>query len=328
MDKITIIRFSSCIQGVTSTVGCIAPEEPDKTGKRVQKDEMTKMYGNIYEHYEAGLNPPEATNDSLWFVFSSGRLLINTNGNHIPMQGELKEALIRQERALYLGLLDDRPCYCVNTDCNDGGSENLSFRELRSLFGVLEESEFLLAGKAAQIIHWDLTSRFCGRCGHKNEDKADERAKICPECGLILYPRISPAVIMVVVREQKILLAHSNRFKSNMYSLIAGFVEPGETLEDAVQREIMEEVGIRVTNIRYFSSQPWPYPDSLMIGFIADYAGGEIRVDGVEIHDAGWYGNGDYPELPSRLSISRRLIDWYFEHYDKTVSAGSRNCLP
>lgn len=299
-------------------MGCAAPVDPDKTGRRVKKNEMAKMYGNIYGHYEAGLNAPEETSDSLWFVFNSGRLLMDTNHHRIPRQSELKEALIRQERGLYLGLLNGQPCYCVHTDRGIEGNENLSFRELRSLFGVLDESEFLLAGRAAQIIHWDLTSRFCGRCGHKNEDKADERAKICPECGLVLYPRISPAVITVVVREQKILLAHSNRFKSNMYSLIAGFVEPGETLEDAVQREIMEEVGIRVKNIRYFSSQPWPYPDSLMIGFIADYANGEIWVDGVEINDAGWYGNGNYPELPSRLSISRKLIDWYLEHYDKT----------
>lgn len=271
------------------------------------------MVNSIYGHYEPGLIPPEETNTGLWFVFNAGKLLINTSKNHVPSQDELDEAVIRCERRLYLGLLDGHPCYCSSTQCVVEDS-SLSFRELRSLFGVLDENEFLLAGKAAQIIHWDLTSRFCGRCGHKTEDKPDERAKVCPECGLISYPRISLAVITLVIRERKILLAHSNRFKSNMYSLIAGFVEPGETLEDAVQREIMEEVGIRVQNIRYFSSQPWPYPDSLMIGFIADYAGGEIRVDGVEISDAGWYGNGYYPELPSKLSIARKLIDWYMEH--------------
>lgn len=276
-----------------------------------------RYMGNLYEHYQPGLNPARETDSGLWFVFNAGRLLINTEKNHVPSREELDEAMNSQERSLYLGLLDGHPCYCSCVQCDSVSREGLSFRELRSLYGVLDEQEFLLANRAAQITQWDLTSRFCGRCGQKTEDKADERAKVCPACGLIIYPRISPAVITMVIRDKKILLAHANHFRGNMYSLIAGFVEPGETLEDAVQREIMEEVGLRVKNIRYFSSQPWPYPDSLMIGFVADYAGGEIRADGAEIRDAGWYGNGEYPELPSKLSIARKMIDWFMEHYDR-----------
>lgn len=164
------------------------------------------MVNSFYGHYEPGLNPSEETNTGLWFIFNAGKLLINTSKNHVPSQDELDEAAIRCERRLYLGLLGDHPCYCSSTQCVVEDS-SLSFRELRSLFGVLDEDEFLLAGKAAQIIHWDLTSRFCGRCGHKTEDKPDERAKVCPECGLISYPRISPAVITLVIRRAFITVA-------------------------------------------------------------------------------------------------------------------------
>lgn len=278
------------------------------------------MSESIYEHFQSGIRPPEKETGSLWFVFNSGRLLVDTSDSKtcIPLSEKLHEKLKNQERKLYLGMLDGYSCYCLHSDESVVEVDKLSFRELRSLYGVLRESEFLLAGRAEQILHWDLTTRFCGRCGHATIDKTDERAKICPQCGTINYPRLSPAVITAIIRDKKILLAHSVRFKNNMYGLIAGFVEPGETLEECVQREIMEEVGIRVKNIRYFTSQPWPYPDSLMVGFVADYADGEIKVDGVEISDAGWFGNGNYPALPSKPSIARKLIDWFIENVKST----------
>jgi NAD+ diphosphatase len=127
----------------------------------------------------------------------------------------------------------------------------------------------------------------------------------------VFYPRISPAIIVAVTRDDEILLAHNNNFKQNRYSVIAGFVEPGETFEDCVKREVMEEVNVKVKNIKYFSSQPWPFPDSLMIAFTAEYDEGEIRPDGIEIGDAGWYKRDNLPEVPTNTSVAGRLIQWF-----------------
>ena len=149
----------------------------------------------------------------------------------------------------------------------------------------------------------------------RNETKQDERAKRCPKCQLLSFPRLSPAIIVMVERgRKKILLARSPHFPTKMYSVLAGFVEPGETIEECVAREIKEEVGITVENIRYFASQPWPFPNSLMLGFTAEYAEGEIKVDGVEIAEAAWFSPDAMPAIPGRISISRRLIDYFFGH--------------
>ncbi len=142
-----------------------------------------------------------------------------------------------------------------------------------------------------------------------------QRAKACPYCQLTIYPRISPAVIVAVIKEQQILLAHAPRFPQGFYSVIAGFVEPGETFEDCVHREVREEVGIEAADIRYFGNQPWPFPDSLMVGFTARYAGGEITVDHDEILEAGWFCADKLPEIPGKVSIARKLIDWFVENY-------------
>ncbi len=183
------------------------------------------------------------------------------------------------------------------------------FKGLRGLFALLDEDAFRLAVRAIQIVDWDRDHQFCGRCGEPTEEQAAERSKKCPRCGLTAYPRLSPAVIVLVARGDQILLARSPHFVAGMYSTLAGFVDPGETLEQAVAREIREEVGVEVTNVRYFGSQPWPFPNSLMIGFRADYAGGEIVIDGEEIEDAGWFRAGGLPRIPPRISIARALIE-------------------
>jgi NAD+ diphosphatase len=136
-------------------------------------------------------------------------------------------------------------------------------------------------------------------------------AKECPGCGFLSFPRISPAVIVLVEKENRVLLARVKRFTTELYSVLAGFVEPGETLEETVRREVEEEVGIKVKNLRYFGSQPWPFPDSLMIGFTADYESGEIKIDETEIADAGWYDPDRLPTIPGKISIARELIDWF-----------------
>lgn len=270
---------------------------------------------SIYKNYIPGVTAPENIENqkAYWFVFSQNRLLVKDNPGSvsIPYATNLQEINLTPVRIQYLGTLDDSPCYSAEIDISLEPPANYRLCELRSLYGLVDEELYLLAGKAYQIVSWDQTHQFCGRCGSKTEDQAGERAKICPKCGFMSFTRISPAVITAVIKEDKILLAHARAFKGNMYSLIAGFLEPGETLEEGVQREIMEEVGLRVKNIRYYKSQPWPFPNSLMIGFVADYESGEITVDGQEITDAGWYTRDNLPELPQPLSIAREIINWF-----------------
>ncbi|MBW1850764.1 MAG: NAD(+) diphosphatase [Deltaproteobacteria bacterium] len=179
------------------------------------------------------------------------------------------------------------------------------------MFSRLGEEVIQVAGLANQLRLWNLNHQFCGKCGNPTENKTDERAKICPQCGLINYPRLSPAIIVAVIKDKQILLAHSSRFPSKFYSVLAGFVEPGETLETCVKREVREEVGLDVKNICYFGSQPWPFPDSLMVAFTAEYAGGKITTDNCEIADANWFSADNLPDVPPRISIARELIDWF-----------------
>ena len=185
---------------------------------------------------------------------------------------------------------------------------------MRALFGLIEEDLIWIAGLANQLVDWSRTHQYCGVCGHLTEDKTDERAKICPQCSGVNYPRLSPAVIVAVLKDNQILLARNKRFKLPFYSVLAGFVEPGETLEECVQREISEEVGIMVKNIRYFGSQPWPFPNSLMIAFVADYADGDITIDGSEIIEAAWFSTDQLSKIPPKISIARQLIDWFIKN--------------
>jgi NAD+ diphosphatase len=181
---------------------------------------------------------------------------------------------------------------------------------LRALHGVVPEPIFRAAGAALQKVEWLRTHGFCSRCGHRTERHPSEEAMVCPECGHLHFPRLSPAVIVLIEREREMLLARSPGFPEGMYSTVAGFVEPGESLEETVHREIREEVGVEVHELRYFGSQPWPFPHSLMVGFIARWASGEIRVDGVEIEDAAWFAADRLPpRLPTSFSIARRMVD-------------------
>jgi NAD+ diphosphatase len=264
-------------------------------------------------------NDPTIPVDALWFVFNKGKLLtLNHDGQRprIPLSRDLTVHLVRLEHRQFLGSLDGRPCFAAHWPGTHPLSEDFSPKGLRSLFWQLDSEQVWVAGRANHLVQWSLNHQFCGRCGAPTVDKDDERAKRCPDCGRVNYPRVSPAVIMAVLKEDRILLARSGRFPKAFYSVLAGFVEPGETLEECVRREIREEVGIEVDRIRYFSSQPWPFPDSLMVGFTARYAGGDIRIDGREIADAGWFSADDLPQIPPKISIARQLIDRFI---DKTL---------
>jgi NAD+ diphosphatase len=268
---------------------------------------------SIYRRYEPAVEPGSVENGpSYWFVFRENKLLVRMEGGKaaIPCVRDLAELNLSPLTAQFLGTLEDRPCWSAEVAPEAAAPSGMSFEELRPLYAALDEDIFLLAGKALQIVNWEQMHRYCGRCGRKTEPLPGERAKTCPACGLASYPRLNPAVITAVLKDGKILLTHNTSFPGNRYSLIAGFVEAGETLEECVKREIKEEAGIKVKNIRYFGSQPWPFPNSLMIGFTAEWESGEIAVDGKEITDAGWYDSGNLPNIPPKISIAREIIDW------------------
>jgi NAD+ diphosphatase len=185
---------------------------------------------------------------------------------------------------------------------------------LRALAGVLDKGLFGVVGHAMHTADWLSTSRFCGRCGARTERVASERCMACQACGLQLYPRISPAIITLVRKGDHALLASNAKFPGAFYSTLAGFAEIGESLEETLIREVREEAGIAVTNVRYFGSQPWPFPNSLMIAFTADWQAGEIAIDPRELADANWFSADDLPPVPPPISIARQLIDaWVAE---------------
>jgi NAD+ diphosphatase len=192
----------------------------------------------------------------------------------------------------------------------------MAFRALRDLYGRIDEHLWTLAGRAAQLVEWDRTHLHCGRCGTPTEHATGERARRCPVCGHAAFPRLSPAVIVRVTRGDEILLARAQRFPGTMYSVLAGFVEPGESVEETVAREVFEETAIEVQDVRYFGSQPWPYPHSLMLGFTARWRAGEIAVDGTEIEAADWFRADAMPmTFPGNISISQWLIrDFLVRH--------------
>jgi NAD+ diphosphatase len=271
---------------------------------------------SIYRRYERGFSPePENDGNSYWFVFSRNRMLVSPDGIHIPLLNNLEEIGLSPVRTQYLGTLEDKPCYSAELPHDREVPADLKFMDLMSAYSVLDEDVYLLAGKATQIVAWDQTHQFCGRCGNKTEYVPGERAKKCPVCNFLSYPRLSPATITAVLKGKQLLLTQYAAFRGNMHTIIAGFVEPGETLEECVRREVLEETGVHVTNIRYVASQPWPFPNSLMMGFVADYESGETRADEKEIAKADWYDLDNLPETPPGLSIARRLIDWVVENY-------------
>lgn len=259
--------------------------------------------------------PDQISDDSLWFLFRDQKIVIHSQGEKIavPKYRNLKEHGIDPLNVLYMGKYEGVHCYASEVSPKNEMHEPFFFHPPLSLLNKLDEDLVRIAGLGNQLVYWYSNHRFCGKCGGPTEDKKDERAKICKDCGQIYYPRLSPAIIVAVLKDSKILLAHSQRFPSKFYSVLAGFVEPGENLEECVRREVREEVGIGVKNIKYFGSQPWPFPDSLMIAFTADYADGEIEVDKTEIADAGWYSKEEIPRVPPGISIARKLIDWFLD---------------
>lgn len=272
--------------------------------------------------------PAEQVEPAWWFAFQGDKLLVRsrTSSISIPCLVDLEDLGLTAGRRHYLGRLAGRHSYAVELDEDIGPPAGMDFQGLRQVYGLVDDGLFALAGRALQILEWDSTNQFCSRCGSRMGIRSTERAKECPQCGLLAFPRLSPAIIVLVQRHHELLLARPYHFPPGLYSVIAGFVEPGETLEEAVVREVREEVGLAIKDIRYFGSQPWPFPHSLMIGFTAIYAAGEISRDEAEIEDAGWFRADSLPILPGKISIARKLIDWFLAR--QGVSVGSNGEKP
>lgn len=258
---------------------------PDLFIGRLQED-LTKTYSDF------------------WFIFKDSKLLV-----HEDSMQPFQEKNLPFERTLYVGTFKDFHILAGEVSLSKEPPLGAVWLDLKELYGKMDEAFCALAGRASQLILWDRTHQFCGQCGKKTTDRQNERAKECPSCHLLAFPKICPVVMALVQKEDEILLARGVHFPTGFYSALAGFVDPGETLEQCVKREVFEEVGLLIDNIQYFGSQPWPFPNSLLIAFTCDWKSGEIKIDPSEIVDAKWFKKDNLPLLPQTLSISRILID-------------------
>lgn len=259
-------------------------------------------------HHFAGHIPYEAA----VIAFRGQEVLIDPASYAWPSYIQVVTATAVDAEWHYLGELNDQPHFAVQLEASFAPHALPEFRliPLRQLVIAPDVQLFQMAGRAAQILEWARTHRFCGHCGTPMQGHGtNERARVCPSCGHSCYPRINPCVIVVVVRGDELLLARAHRFINGMFSALAGFMEAGESAEETLIREVREEVGVEVANIRYITSQSWPFPNNLMLGFIADYAGGELKLQDDEIAEAGFYRFDELPFVPPVGSIARLLID-------------------
>jgi NAD+ diphosphatase len=254
----------------------------------------------------------------LWLLMRDGALLVQEGDQIQPLEGEDDPRGKRVlSSPLYLGLLDGKPCLADDLAANDTEPGGTRLVSLRSAYGVFDDALFSLAGYAVQMLHWRRTSGYCPVCGHMTEARAGDWGRKCPHCGHVSYPHVSPAVLILVHDgANRILLGHKPGWGAR-YSILAGFVEPGEQLEECVVREAKEEAGIDVADLVYRGSQPWPYPHQLMVGFSARFVGGELRADAEELDDAQWFTAETMPELPSAVSLSRQMIDAWIADQQK-----------
>ncbi len=256
--------------------------------------------------------------DALAFAFSEGRMLVHSD-LRVPEVAALGQPLRASAVPIRLGVLRDRACYAIAIEDQPSRDGDLAPMGLRELLARVDDAAVVaMAARASQILDWWFGHAFCGRCGTATVPHAVEMARTCPGCSALHFPRINPAVITLVHRRDEILLAHDRRFRPGFFALLAGFVEPGETLEDAVAREVREEVGVEVEGIRYFGSQSWPFPSQLMVGFFARYRTGEIAVQESEISEAHWFSVDRMPspdDRPATFSIAGRLIEAFLEQH-------------
>ncbi|ATB30517.1 NAD(+) diphosphatase [Melittangium boletus] len=269
-----------------------------------------------------GFDAPERPRDPALLFAVRGFDLLVTEGEGAALIPTASRLPALAEHAHFLGTLDEQDCYVTALPKDTPPPTGMRFMPARDLYPVVDEVLFGLGGRAIAIAEWDLQHRFCGRCGQPTAITPGERARRCTACRTPFYPRISPAVIVLITRGDSMLLARNARFPGAFFSTLAGFVDVGESLEQTVMREVKEEVGVDIQNLRYFGSQPWPYGRSLMVGFTAEYAGGDIHVDGQEIAEAAWFTVDQLPRIPPPLSIARRLIDAFLSQVKARTPPG------
>lgn len=261
--------------------------------------------------FEPHNNPPENPRDSILLVFQEGKLVTDMRS---PEACLLPETHVREDgwiilREQFVGFWHGRPCYAVEMD---GAIELDPMRyqagSLYQILGRVDEQVFAMAGRASQLLDWERDHQFCGRCGQPMEVDRAERAMRCRPCRAVHYPKIAPCIIVLVTRGEELLLARNANFPEGLYSTLAGFIEPGETAEETLVREVREEVGVEVGNLRYFTSQSWPFPSQLMLGFFAEHSAGDIVCDEIEIADAQWFHYRELPQVPPPSSVAGALI--------------------
>lgn len=255
-----------------------------------------------------------------WFVFISGCVLLKKTGDtySVPLQVEAPAPIHPWTYVQQLPELEGHECraFSVTSPPDAVRSGELESINLRASYHLLPTPFYNMAGKAAELLYWDSNTKFCGACGAPMKPDTSISKK-CTHCGKEVWPQVSPAIIVRIHRNdtphivgsEKILLVHARNFRSNFYGLVAGFVETGETLEECVEREVWEETHLKIKNIKYFGSQPWPFPCGIMIGFTADYESGEVKIQQEELSECGWFDCRHVPNIPGKESIARQLID-------------------
>jgi len=256
-----------------------------------------------------------SSNSSISIVLKNLEFLTSKNSEFLIFEeDDLKWSEMEMVNKQFIGYLNDKPCHILEIAENSKLDKDLILTPLRNLLGRIPDSLFTVCSRSLQLSEWSKNNQFCGVCGTKMKMHETERAMFCECNNVLVYPRISPCVIVLVTKGEQLLLAHNKNFPGTFYSTLAGFIEAGESAESAIHREIYEEVKVNVKNIEYFGSQSWPFPSQLMLGFHAEYLDGDITPDGEEIDLADWFHYKDLPQVPTgNISISGQLIESYIE---------------
>ena len=245
-----------------------------------------------------------------YFVFCQSDLVLEKTNNGYQIPTELPVEM--KPWSTVMNVDGDKACRIEQPLL---GNERYEMCGLRQSYYKLSHEDYLKAGKCHELLYWDQNTKFCGVCGGPMRFDTDISKK-CEHCGKEVWPQLATAVIVLVRKDKEVLLVHAKNFRTDFYGLVAGFVETGETLEEAVHRDVMEETGLHIKNLKYFASQPWPYPCGLMVGFIADYDGGKIHLQRSELSKGSWFDKDHLPQIPEKLSIARQLIDHWLEEQE------------